>query len=155
MQLYRITCLIKWNDPQQLTSMVLRPGMIHTLMSLGSVGSAGELMNSTGLEDSNIIITPTLIAHRLWRAERDCHPCLEKMLPYFFASSHHHYSRWITWHLRDMQHLPVTAKDDLLQKPCVPPLRWCSCSECRYVWGEDMHQAREGSRRHEGHFHQS
>lgn len=36
------------------------------------------------------------------------------MLPYFFAAGHHHYARWITWHLRDMQHLPDTAKDDLL-----------------------------------------
>ena len=36
------------------------------------------------------------------------------MLPYFFAAGHHNYSRWITWHLRDMQHLPATAKDDLL-----------------------------------------
>lgn len=35
------------------------------------------------------------------------------MLPYFFAAGHHHYARWITWHLRDMQYLPATAKDDL------------------------------------------
>jgi len=36
------------------------------------------------------------------------------MLPYFFAAGHHHYARWITWHLREMQHLPSVAKDDLL-----------------------------------------
>ena len=61
----------------------------------------------------------TLIALRFWRAEREGdwllqQHCLEEMLPYFFAAGHHHYARWITWHLRDMQHLPATAKDDLL-----------------------------------------
>ena len=40
--------------------------------------------------------------------------CLEEMLSYFFAAGDHKYSRLITWHLRDMQHLPATAKDDLL-----------------------------------------
>ena len=64
-------------------------------------------------------ITPTLIAHTFWRAEREGdwllqQHCLEEMLPHFFAAGHHHYARWITWHLRDMQHLPDTAKDELL-----------------------------------------
>ncbi len=64
-------------------------------------------------------VTPTLIAHKFRRAGREGdwllqHHCLEEMLPYFFAAGHHHYSRWITWHLRDMQYLPATAKDDLL-----------------------------------------
>ena len=36
------------------------------------------------------------------------------MLPYLFAAAHQNYSTWITQHLRDMQHLPATAKDDLL-----------------------------------------
>lgn len=34
------------------------------------------------------------------------------MLPYFFAAGHHHYARYITWHLQDMQHLPQDAKND-------------------------------------------
>ncbi len=40
--------------------------------------------------------------------------CLEMMLPYFFVAGHHHYARYISWHLRDMQHLPHDAKNDFL-----------------------------------------
>ena len=36
------------------------------------------------------------------------------MIPYFFVSVHHNYARYISWHLRDMQHLPHDAKKDLL-----------------------------------------
>lgn len=49
MQLYMIACQIKWSDPQRWSSVVLRPGMMHTLMSF--IGSIGQLMNSTGLEE--------------------------------------------------------------------------------------------------------
>lgn len=155
MQLYVIACLIKWSDPQRWSSVVLKPGMMHTLMSF--IGSIGELMNSTGVEELigasfggltsifngkawpkamrafrmvvsallhdflvdgektheqitaflekarerptgrlwvDCFITPTLIAHRFWRAERDGdwllqQQCLEEMLPYSFAAGHH------------------------------------------------------------------
>ncbi|KAJ8349304.1 hypothetical protein SKAU_G00244340 [Synaphobranchus kaupii] len=176
MQLYMIAYLIQWSDAQRWSSVVLRPGMMHTLMSF--IGSIGELMNSTGVEELvgasfggltsifngkawpkampafrmvmsalfhdfleegekthkqitawrehptgrlwvDCVITPTIIAHKFWRAEKEGdwllqQHCLEEMRRYFFAAGHHHYSRWITWHLRDMQHLPATAKDDLL-----------------------------------------
>ena len=36
------------------------------------------------------------------------------MLPYFFVAGHHHYARYISWHLGDMQHIPLDAKQDLL-----------------------------------------
>ena len=36
------------------------------------------------------------------------------MLPYFFVAGLHHYGRYISWHLRDMQHIPPDAKQDLL-----------------------------------------
>lgn len=36
------------------------------------------------------------------------------MLPYFFAAGHHHYARYISWHLREMQHIPEVAKKDFL-----------------------------------------
>ena len=39
---------------------------------------------------------------------------LERMLPYFFVAGRRHYARFISWHLRDMQHLPLDAKQDLL-----------------------------------------
>ena len=63
-------------------------------------------------------IIPTMLAHQFTRSEREggwllqMH-CLEMMMPYFFVSGHHNYTRYISWHLRDMQHLPHDAKKDL------------------------------------------
>ena len=62
-------------------------------------------------------IKPTLLAHQFLRAERQGDWLLQQhslqlMLPYFFAAGHHHYARYITWHLQDMQHLPQDAKND-------------------------------------------
>ena len=39
--------------------------------------------------------------------------CLKRMLP-FFVAGHHHYARYISWHLRAIQHIPLEAKQDLL-----------------------------------------
>ena len=38
----------------------------------------------------------------------------QRMKKYFFAAGHHHYARWITWHLREMSSLPDDAKKELL-----------------------------------------
>ena len=40
--------------------------------------------------------------------------CLGRMLPNFFVTGHHHYARYIIWHLRDMQHIPPDANHDPL-----------------------------------------
>eukprot|EP00745_Piridium_sociabile_P013977 TRINITY_DN2058_c0_g1_i7.p1 TRINITY_DN2058_c0_g1~~TRINITY_DN2058_c0_g1_i7.p1 ORF type:complete len:474 (+),score=89.64 TRINITY_DN2058_c0_g1_i7:286-1707(+) len=180
MQLYIIACQIKWSDPVRWNSVVLRPGMMHTLMSF--IGTIGHNMKCTGVEEligaaysgiANILngkawpkamrafriivatllneflhegekthdeivaylekarehptgklwvdcfITPTMLAHQFMRAEREGdwllqQYCLEMMMPYFFVAGHHNYARYISWHLRDMQHLPHDAKKDLL-----------------------------------------
>ena len=49
MQLYVVACLIKWSDPKRWSSVILRPGMMPTLMSF--IGSIGKLMKSTGVEE--------------------------------------------------------------------------------------------------------
>ena len=49
MQLYVIACSIKWSDPQRWSTVILRPGMMHALMSF--IGSIGKLMESTGVEE--------------------------------------------------------------------------------------------------------
>ena len=36
------------------------------------------------------------------------------MLPYFFGAGHPHYARYISWHIREMQHLPQAAKKNLI-----------------------------------------
>lgn len=40
--------------------------------------------------------------------------CLKMMLPYFFAAGHHNYARYLSWYVREMEHLPPRAKEDLL-----------------------------------------
>ena len=40
--------------------------------------------------------------------------CLKAMLPYFFAAGHHNYARYLSWYVRQMEHLPQRAKEDLL-----------------------------------------
>ena len=49
MQLYIIACLIQWSNALRWQSIVLRPGMMHTLMSF--IGAIGVTMRCTGLED--------------------------------------------------------------------------------------------------------
>ena len=75
------------------------------------------------------------------------------MLPYLFAAAHQNYSTWITQHLRDMQHLPATAKDDLLAGSHV-----CYHSDGAAAVSGDMFGEqtciKQGSRRHERHLHQ-
>jgi hypothetical protein len=180
MQLYIISCLIKWSNPVRWKGVILRPGMMHTLMSF--IGTIGYNMKATGAEELvgaayggitsifngkawpkamrafrmvvaallhdflqegekshedivaylgkarehltgklwvDCFIMPTMPAHTFLRAEREGdwilqQHCLEMMLPYFFAAEHHHYARYISWHLRDMQHLPQDAKKDFL-----------------------------------------
>ena len=49
MQLHIVACLIKWNDPTRWKSVILRPGMMHTLMSF--LGTIGYIMKCTGAEE--------------------------------------------------------------------------------------------------------
>ena len=49
MQLCIIACQIKWSDPVRWNSVVLRPGMMHTLMSF--IGAIGHNMKCTGVEE--------------------------------------------------------------------------------------------------------
>ena len=47
------------------------------------------------------MIKPTLLVHQPLRAEREADVmvqqiALERMLPFFFATGHHHYARYIT-----------------------------------------------------------
>ena len=66
-----------------------------------------------------------MLAHHFMRVEREGdwiqqQHCLQRMLPYFFVAGHHHYARYISsHHLRDMQHIPPDAKQDLPNGPHV------------------------------------
>ena len=66
------------------------------------------------------LIKPTLLALQLLRAQRDGdfllqQVSLEAMMPYFFAVGHMNYARYITWYLRNVENLPTTAKNDLME----------------------------------------
>ena len=68
---------------------------------------------------TDCFIIPTMLAHQFMRAEREGdwilqQHCLKRMLPYFFVAGHHHYARYISWHLRAMQHIPLETKQNLL-----------------------------------------
>ena len=74
----------------------------------------------TGRHWVDNLIKPTLLIHQLLRSEREGDCCLqqltlERMLPYFFVAGHHHYARYITQNLLEMQYLlPQTARSELM-----------------------------------------
>ena len=48
LQLYQISCLVQWSDPYRWKSLVLHPGIMHTLMSF--LGCIGTLMKASGVD---------------------------------------------------------------------------------------------------------
>ena len=65
------------------------------------------------------LIKPTLLALMFVRGERNGdfllqQHCLKAMLPYFFTAGHHNYARYLSWYVRQMEHLPQRAKEQLL-----------------------------------------
>lgn len=65
------------------------------------------------------LVKPTLLALMFLRGERNGdfllqQYCLKAMLPYFFAAGHHNYARYLSWYVRQMEHLPQRAKEDRL-----------------------------------------
>ena len=74
----------------------------------------------TGLLWVDCFVIPTFLAHLFVRAEREgdwlLHMyCLRRMLPYFFASSHWNYARYIHWYIQDNDaNLPPAIKEQYL-----------------------------------------
>ncbi len=57
---------------------------------------------------------PFIRAH--W--ETNCHSYVDSkksLVPWFFSMDHHKYTRWITVHIRDMENLPPTIKEEIEQ----------------------------------------
>ena len=48
LQLYQISCIVQWSDPYRWKSLVLHPGIMHTLMSF--LGCIGTLMKASGVD---------------------------------------------------------------------------------------------------------
>ena len=48
LQLYQISCLVQWSDPYRWKSLVLHPGIMHTLMSF--LGCIGTLVKASGVD---------------------------------------------------------------------------------------------------------
>ena len=76
-----------------------------------------------------------MLAYQFMRIEREGdwilqQHCPEGMLPYLLVAGHHHYARYISWRLRDIQHIPLDAKQDFLNGSHV----------CRHTEGADVYQ---------------
>ena len=48
LQLYQVSCLVQWSDPYRWKSLVLHPGIMHSLMSF--LGCIGTLMKASGVD---------------------------------------------------------------------------------------------------------
>ena len=75
--------------------------------------------HQTGRLWVDCFLKPTLLSLMFLRRERNGdfllqQHCLKAMLPYFFAAGHHNYERYLSWYVRQMEHLPQRAKEDLL-----------------------------------------
>ena len=70
--------------------------------------------------------------------------CLKTMLPYFFAAGHHNYARYLSWYVRQIEHLPHRAKEDLLAGAHV-----CRHAgggpQCQQISSESRHISSEGT----------
>ncbi len=73
----------------------------------------------TGRHWVDNFIRPTLLVHHLLRAEREGDfvlqlAAIEYLLPYFFASGHFHYARYLTQYILEVNHLMLAeAKAEL------------------------------------------
>lgn len=180
MQLFIVASQIKWNNMEQFKDVIIRPGVMHIIMSAcGAIGKLNKgsgvevlisasfggltgIMNgkswvramrafrmtceailseffSTGVKTMEELhdylqqsalhptgrhwvdnfIRPTLLVHHLLRAEREGDfvlqlAAIESLLPYFFASGHFHYARYLTYYVMEMNHLvPAEAKAEV------------------------------------------
>ena len=65
------------------------------------------------------IVKPTLLSLMFLPGDRNGdfllqQQCLKTMLSYFFAAGHYNYARYMSWYVRQMEHFPQRAKEDLL-----------------------------------------
>ena len=68
----------------------------------------------------NNFLKPLFIAMRYVRAERECEYLLhlsaaKEMIPYFFAGGHHHYARWGTQYVNQLEGLDGEVKQKFLK----------------------------------------
>ena len=93
-------------------------------------------------------IKPTLLSLMFLRGERNGdfllqQHCLKAMLPCFFAAGHHNYVHYLSWYVRQMEHLPQRAKEELLAGAHV-----CrhldEGPQCQQISSESRHISSEG-----------
>ena len=66
------------------------------------------------------------------------------MLPYSYAAGHHNYARYLSWYVRQMEHLPRRAKEDLLAGAHVCRHSDGGTAMPADQFGEQTYQAKEG-----------
>ena len=103
------------------------------------------------------LVTPTVLSLMFLRGELNGdfilqHHCLKAMLPYLFVEGHHNYASYLSWYVRQMEHLPQCQGGPIRRCARVSALGWGYCSASRSVWRADIYQAREIFWRYDGHF---
>ena len=86
-QLYHIACIVQWSESYCWTSLVLHPGMIHTLMSF--LGCIGTLMKASCVDMLLIVAfggVADIITGKWTNALRACHLITTVLLQDFFQS---------------------------------------------------------------------
>ena len=86
-QLYHIACIVQWIDPYCWTSLVLHPGMMHTLMSF--LGCIGTPMKASCVDMLLIVAfggVADIITSKWTNALRACHLVTTFLLQDFFQS---------------------------------------------------------------------
>lgn len=76
-------------------------------------------LHPTGRFWVDCFVKPTLLALMFLRSQRTGdfllqQYCLERMVPYYFATGHQNHARYMSWYLRQMQNIPQEAKKDLM-----------------------------------------
>ena len=114
-----------WNNALRAYRLITAM-LLHTFYTSGAktyqeLSDYRETMrhHPTGRRWVDCLIKPTLLALMFHRGERNGdflrqQYCLKQMLPYFFAAGHQNYARYISRYVRQMEHLPDRAKEDLL-----------------------------------------
>ena len=86
-QLYHIACIVQWSDSYCWTSLVLHPGMMHTLMSF--IGCIGTLMKALCVDMLLIVAfggVTDIVTGKWTNALHACHLITTVLLQDFFQS---------------------------------------------------------------------
>ena len=123
-QLYHIACIVQWSDSYCWTSLVLHPGMMHTLMSF--LGCIGTLMKASCVDMLLIVAfggVADIITGKWTNELRACHLVTTVLLQDFFQSGTSTYQELREYKEAVREHPFERLWVDCLIKPSLLALR--------------------------------